>query len=106
MLTALGYSVTLCEDGSQMLDLYKKAKAAGEDFDAVILDLTIQGGIGGKEAIKRLLEFDPDAKGIVSSGYNIDPILSSYLEYGFCGVITKPYTVQEISEVLKAVLYS
>jgi PAS domain S-box-containing protein len=105
MLSALGYSVTLCEEGSQMLDLYMKARESGGDFDAVILDLTIPGGIGGKEAMQRLLEIDPQAKGIVSSGYYNDPILASYLEYGFCGAVNKPYTVEEISEVLKAVLH-
>lgn len=106
LLSALGYSVAVCCDGFQMLDLYRKAQDQGEAFDAVIMDLTIPGAMGGKEAMGRLLEIDPAAKGIVSSGYNNDPILASYRDYGFSGVVAKPFTVKELAEVLQIVVRS
>lgn len=105
LLSALGYSVTICGDGVQMISLYRSAIESGKAFDAVIMDLTVPGGMGGKEAMDRLLEIDPEVKGIVSSGYNNDPILSSYRDYGFRGVVTKPYTLIELGDVLHAVLY-
>jgi PAS domain S-box-containing protein len=104
LLSALGYSVTVCCDGEQMLDLYSTAKEQGEAFDVVIMDLTIPGAMGGKEAMDLLLEIDQNARGIVSSGYNIDPILAAYRDYGFSGVVAKPFTVKELAEVLQAVL--
>jgi PAS domain S-box-containing protein len=106
ILAALGYAVTACCDGVSMLTLFREARQAGHGFHAVILDLTIPGGMGGREAMGMLIEIDPEAKGIVSSGYNNDPILSSYREYGFKGVVTKPYTVRELGEVLQSVLQS
>lgn len=105
LLSALGYSVEVCCDGVQMLNLYRKAKEQGDAFAVVIMDLTIPGRMGGKEAMSHLLEFDPEALGIVSSGYNNDPILASYRDFGFSGVVAKPFTVQELAEVLRAVLY-
>ncbi len=67
----------------------------------VILDLTYQFGMGGKEAIKKLLEIDPDVKGIVSTGYSNDPVVTSHRDYGFCGALTKPYTLDELSKALR-----
>lgn len=104
MLTALGYTVSVCGDGVQLINLYVKAKNSGQDFDAVIMDLTIPGGMGGREAMGSLLEMDPNIIGIVSSGYNNDPILASYREFGFRGVVMKPYTVQELGNVLHNIL--
>jgi len=104
LLSALGYSVEVCSDGVQMLSLYLKAKETGRPFDVVIMDLTIPGAMGGKEAMSSLLKMDPDAKGVVSSGYNNDPILASYRQFGFVGVVPKPFTVNELAEVLYSVL--
>lgn len=104
MLATLGYSITVCEDGVQMLNHYTRAKHSGQGFDAVIMDLTIPGGMGGKEAMARLLADDPEVRGIVSSGYNNDPILASFREYGFRGVVRKPYTVQELGKAIQAVI--
>ncbi|MEE4263145.1 MAG: hypothetical protein V2I56_10675, partial [Desulfobacteraceae bacterium] len=73
-------------------------------FDAVILDLTVRGGMGGKEAMQALIGMDPDVKGIVSSGYSDDPGMTDYKQYGFSGVGAKPYTVEELSEKLSQVL--
>jgi CheY-like chemotaxis protein len=76
----------------------------GQPFDAVILDLTVPGGIGGKEAMKRLLEIDPRVKAIVSSGYSNDPVMAKFREYGFRGVIAKPYKIEELSGVLRRII--
>ena len=76
----------------------------GKRFDAVILDLTIRGGMGGKDTIKKLREIDPNVKGIVSSGYSQDPVMANFRDFGFCGVITKPYTVEEMGKQLYQVL--
>jgi DNA-binding NarL/FixJ family response regulator len=83
------------------LSLYREALNTGNRFDAVIMDLTIQGGMGGKETMKELLVIDPSVKGIVSSGYSNDPILAHFREYGFSGMVSKPYTVRELQETLQ-----
>jgi two-component system, cell cycle sensor histidine kinase and response regulator CckA len=86
------------------LNLYREAREAGIPYAVVFMDLTIPGGMGGKVTMKKLLEIDPDVKGVVTSGYSNDPILAHYREYGFCGVVVKPFTVDEISEVLETLL--
>ena len=106
MLTTIGYSTVCIRNGDELLSTYKDAANTKKPFDVVIMDLTIPGGMGGKEAIKRLLEFDPTAKSIVYSGYSNDPILANYNEYGFKGVLHKPFVIEEINEVLKEVLNS
>ncbi|MBA7519214.1 Sensor kinase CckA [subsurface metagenome] len=104
MLSHCGYEVTTVKDGVEAMELYKKERDNGRPFDVVIMDLTIPGGMGGKEATQRLLEIDPGVKVIVSSGYSNDPIMADYKKYGFCGVIAKPYRIKELSEVLKKVI--
>jgi nitrogen-specific signal transduction histidine kinase/ActR/RegA family two-component response regulator len=100
MLADLGYEVECAGEGQEAIELYIKAKEAKKPFDAVILDLTVAGGMGGQETIRRLLEIDPEVKAIVSSGYNSDPIMSEYSKYGFKGVIAKPYGIKKLGEVL------
>ncbi len=100
MLTYLGYEVELVIDGAEAIEVYEKAKASGQRFEAVILELTVPGGMGGIEAIRKLREIDPEIKTIVSSGYANDPIMSEYEKYGFKGVITKPYKIKELDDVL------
>lgn len=100
VLHHLGYEVDVCGDGKSALAMYREALQAGKRYAAVIMDLTIQGGMGGKETMKALLAVDPAVKGIVSSGYNNDPILAHFREYGFCGMVSKPYTVKELQETL------
>jgi len=104
ILTGAGYEVEVTKDGAEAIEQYAKAKESGQPFDAVIMDLTIPGGMGGKEAIKKLLEIDPQAKAIVSSGYATDPIMSEYDKYGFKGVVTKPYSVAKIEKTLQSLL--
>jgi len=100
ILIFLGYQAEFSTNGEEAIELYKKARESGKPFDAVILDLTIPGGIGGREVIQELREIDPDVKAIVSSGYSNDPIMSDYRQYGFSEVITKPYSIEEFSKAL------
>jgi DNA-binding NarL/FixJ family response regulator len=88
----------------EAIEMYKKAKENGIPFDSVIMDLTIPGGIGGKEAIQELVLFDPEIKAIVSSGYTTDSIVSDYRKYGFSAFIAKPYKLSELSEILHDVI--
>jgi len=104
LLVILGYEVHLAVDGREATKSYAAASASGRPFDAVILDLTVPGGMGGKEAIQMLRDQDRNVRAIVSSGYSNDPIMATYQQYGFKGVLVKPYGVQEISEVLRSVL--
>ncbi|MDY7039539.1 MAG: response regulator, partial [Chloroflexota bacterium] len=104
LLTHIGYEVEFARDGSEAIELYRQAKESNEPFDIVIMDLTIPGGVGGKEAIWQLLEMDPDVKAIVSSGYSNDPIMSDPRQYGFSGVIAKPYEIEDLSKVLHRVV--
>jgi len=100
MLKMIGYEVEFAKEGAEAVEFYKKAKESAEPFDAVILDLTVPGGMGGKDAIQKLLEIDPGVKAIVSSGYSNDPIMSDFKKYGFRGVVAKPYKIGELSEEL------
>lgn len=89
ILVVAGNTVENTDEGSKAIKLYKKAMKTGKPFDLVIMDLTIPGGMGGKEAVEKLLKIDPNAHVIVSSGYSNDPVISNYKEYGFCGYIAK-----------------
>ena len=104
ILSYLGYEVEFARDGAEAVDLYKASMKSGKPFDAVILDLTVRGGMGGKDAIQRLIAVDSTVKGIVSSGYSDDPGMTDFREYGFSGVVAKPYTVEELGETLSRVL--
>jgi two-component system cell cycle sensor histidine kinase/response regulator CckA len=101
ILEELGYTVESVEDGAKALELYQMRKEQGKPFLAVILDLTIPAGMGGKETIEKLLKIDPAVKAVVSSGYSNDPIMASYDDFGFQAVLTKPYRIQEMSKVLR-----
>ena len=106
MLVELGYEVACVTDGAEAIDLYERTRGSANAFDAVLMDLTIPGGMGGKEAIKKLLKIDPKAIAIVSSGYSNDPIMSNYKKFGFCGVVAKPYKIEELSWTIRDVLKS
>jgi CheY-like chemotaxis protein len=103
VLSRLGYEPELVKDGAEAIELYRKAMETGETFDAVILDLTIKGGMGGKDTVKALLELDPQVKAIVSSGYSNDPVMTNHRGYGFIGALPKPYTMKDLSDALNKV---
>jgi CheY-like chemotaxis protein len=104
MLDFLGYDAEVASDGALAIEMYRKAMEASKPFDAVIMDLTIPGGVGGKEAIKDLLVIDPAAKAIVSSGYSTDPAITNFQKYGFTAVIAKPFKIEDLAGVLKKVV--
>lgn len=103
-LMLLGYEVETARDGQEALALYQRGREAGRPFAAVIMDLTIPGGMGGKEAAGKLLEYDPQAKVLVSSGYSNDPVMANFADYGFVGVVPKPYQIEGLSRVLRDIL--
>jgi two-component system cell cycle sensor histidine kinase/response regulator CckA len=104
MLVNAGYEVTPVRDGRQMLEAYEKALSNGATFDLVILDLTIPGGMGGREAVARLLQLDPLAKAIVSSGYSNDPVMAEFQSFGFRGAVSKPFRFEDLCRVIDSVL--
>ena len=99
-----GYSADIVSNGEEAIKIYKQEFTTENSFDAVIMDLTIPGGMGGKEAVKGILEIDPNARCIVSSGYASDPIMSQYADYGFKGVAEKPYSLSKLIDLLQQVL--
>jgi PAS domain S-box-containing protein len=104
MLTNIGYEVGFAKDGSEAIALYAGARDSSRPFDAVIMDLTIPGGMGGKEAIIKISAIDPHVKAIVSSGYSQDDIMANFREHGFSAVITKPYKITDLSSTLHKVI--
>ena len=97
-------NVYFVNSGSEAIELYNHNLETGHPFDVVLMDLTIPGGMGGGETIKKLLEIDPDVKAIVSSGYSNDPIMANFKEYGFRGCLAKPYKMQDLNQILQQVL--
>lgn len=104
ILDNLGYEVMAVSDGSEAIDIYKQAIDTGNPFDIVILDLTVPGGMGGQETLRRLIAIDSEVSAIVSSGYHNDPVMTNFRNYGFAGGIAKPYIVSELDVVLREVL--
>jgi CheY-like chemotaxis protein len=102
-LHKMGYQAELASDGQEALQLYRTTQEAGYPFDAVLLDLTIPGGLGGRETLMRLLEIDPQVKAVVCSGYSSDPVMSNYQDYGFKAVLLKPYRIEELVKVLERI---
>jgi len=104
VLTSQGYEVHSARDGAEAIAVYEAAKSSRRGFDAVLLDLTVYGGMGGVDAAARLKEFDPQAKLIVASGYSDDPVLSDFRRYHFDAVIVKPWTATALGSVVRKVL--
>jgi len=104
MIESFGCIVDCAVDGKQAIEEYIVADKNGNPFDIVIMDLTIPGGMGGKEALKELLGIDPGAKVIVSSGYSNDPVMADYRKYGFSGRLVKPFKLEELKKELSSIL--
>ncbi len=104
MLEALGYEPAFACDGEEALAAYATALEQGSRFDVVIMDLTIPGGMGGKEAVRKLLDLDPEARAIVSSGYSNDTVMAEHRKHGFRGVVTKPVRMDTLSEAIERIL--
>ncbi len=96
----LGYQVMTAADGEEAIAIYQQAIEAGHGIDLVILDMTVPGGMGGLETIKRLKQLDPNVSAIASSDYSTDPVISSYRDFGFVGAIPKPYCLDELEKVI------
>jgi CheY-like chemotaxis protein len=104
MLDFLGYDAEVADDGVVAIERFKRALDAGEPFDAVLLDLIVPGALGGTEALAHLADLDPGVRAILVSGYGHDSIMSTYREYGFAAAMTKPYTLQNLHEMLETVI--
>jgi two-component system, cell cycle sensor histidine kinase and response regulator CckA len=104
ILKRYGHTVEFARDGNEAVILYQQAAASSKPFDVVLMDLTIPGGMGGKETIQKLRELAPQVRAIASSGYSNDPIMANYQDYGFSAVIAKPYRPADLSAVLQCVL--
>ncbi|UCG77947.1 MAG: PAS domain S-box protein [Nitrospirota bacterium] len=104
MLEQLGYEAVPAKNGEEAIKIYRDAINKDKPFSAVILDLTIAGGMGGEKAVKGILELDPDARVLISSGYTNDPVIASYEEYGFKGFVIKPYKIEDLGILLKDII--
>ncbi len=104
MLSHLGMQAEFATNGEEAIRLYAQAIESGRPYDLVIMDLTIPGKMGGKEAIALLKEINPEVKAIVSSGYSNDPVMAQYSRYGFSGVIAKPYRMEDLKAAISGVL--
>ncbi len=103
MLDTLGYETEVAINGEEAVEKFKAAQRWTKPYDLVVLDLTVRGGMGGLEAVKKLKRLNPDVKVLVSSGYSTDTVLSDFYKHGFCGSVSKPYEVETFShEVSKA----
>lgn len=104
MLKRLGYKVETVKDGLEAIEMYRQRFDSDEPFDAVILDLTIKGGMGGERTLQELLKVDPQIKAIVSSGYSNDPVMSNFQDYGFKAAMAKPYEMKDMEEAIEKAL--
>ena len=104
MLEELGYEAETADSGEQAVEKYRQAREQGRPYVAVILDLTVPGGMGGQAALVELKKFDPQVRAIVSSGYSTDPAMSNHREYGFAGFIAKPYDAMALGQILRRAL--
>jgi DNA-binding NtrC family response regulator len=104
ILKRLGYEVESVPDGREAIERYEQRFKEGRRFNAVILDLTVPGGMGGRETVQNILKIDPKARVLVSSGYSNDPVMSDYARYGFCGLVPKPYSMQSLSDAVNGLI--
>jgi PAS domain S-box-containing protein len=103
-LVELGFKAAHVPDGESAIESFREAEETGNPFDVVVLDLTVPGGMGGREALKKLREINPDVKAIVASGYSNDPVMSNFRKYGFSSVLPKPYSIEDLVKELKKII--
>ncbi|MCH7521307.1 MAG: response regulator [Candidatus Marinimicrobia bacterium] len=101
LLNQLGYETVSTSNGAEAIMEFEATRESRNSFDLCILDLTVPGGMGGKEASEQLLELDPDVKLIVASGYADEPIMAEYRKYGFIGVLVKPFTITALTAIVQ-----
>lgn len=104
LLGRLGLTVKTVADGAELVREYAAARGSSQPYDLVMMDLTVPGAMGGREAMQELRKLDPEVRAVVSSGYSGDPVLANFREHGFCGIVPKPYRVADLTKVLKAAL--
>ncbi len=104
ILSDMGHHVEVARTGEEAVESVSSSVSDNARFDLIIMDLTIKGGMGGKDAIIHIRRLDPEIQAIVSSGYSNDPVMSDPQKYGFNDVLQKPYTIQEIKEKLSTML--
>ena len=100
MLARLGYEVLSAANGDEAVALYRDARRDGRPIDVVVMDLTVPGAMGGAEALRHLRAIDPGVRAVVSSGYSNDPVIARHREYGFVGLVTKPYTLEDLARAV------
>ncbi len=103
ILEHLGYNVEFARDGAEAIELFRNGVASGAPYDLVVLDLTVPGGMGGREAMENILAINPMVKAVVSSGYVNDAVVRDYKKYGFSGVVAKPYSIEQFRRVIESV---
>ena len=104
LLGRLGFTVKTVADGAELVREYAAGRSTGQPYDLVMMDLTVPGAMGGREAMQELRKLDPAVRAVVSSGYSGDPVLANFREHGFCGIVPKPYRVADLTKVLQAAL--
>lgn len=104
LLARLGFEVVTVSDGAAAVSSYAEAMASGQPFRVVVMDLTVPGGMGGRQAMEELLKIDAGVKAIVSSGYSSDPVLANHRAHGFSGVVAKPYRIADLARVMRTVI--
>ena len=105
MLKKMGHEVILTDDGAEAVKLYKESFESGNPIDLTIMDLTIPGGMGGKDAVKEILNINAEAKVLVASGYSTDPVMASHTQFGFSGALVKPFQMNDLRNILKKILH-
>lgn len=103
-LVQLGYEMLFAQSGQEAIEIYRRERAAGTPVDVAILDLTVPGGMGAVEAARILLDLDPHARLVISTGYSRSPVLANFRSYGFADLIVKPYTMEELGRAIRRVL--
>ena len=103
-LVRAGLEVGACEDGALAVAAWERARAAGRPYDLVVMDLTVPGGMSGKEAAAAIRARDPEALLVVSSGYSEDPVMAEHAADGFAAAVPKPYSASHLVAEVKRLL--